>query len=83
MVDRQIYEGDDVIVCVQPSVSHEDIGVVLIEEDVTVKTILRRRTGLWWKPENRQPGYPLIRLRPQQRVRTAGTVIAVFRPLSG
>ena len=82
MVDRQIYEGDYVIVRAQPWVEHGQVGVVVIEEEVTVKTILHRRTSLWLKPENRQQGYPPIRLRPQQRVRIAGKVIAVFRPLS-
>jgi len=82
MVDRQIYEGDYVIVRAQPQVEHGDIGVVVIDEEVTVKTILHRRSGMWLKPENQQQGYPPIRLRPQQRVRIAGKVIAVFRPLS-
>ena len=82
MVDRQIYEGDYVIVRAQPQVEHGDIGVVVIDEEVTVKTILHRRSGMWLKPENQQQGYPPIRLRPQQRVRIAGKVLAVFRPLS-
>jgi repressor LexA len=82
MVDRQIYDGDYVIVRAQPWVEHGDIGVVVIDEEATVKTIVHRRTGLWLKPENQQQGYPLIRLRPEQRVRMAGKVIAVFRPVS-
>jgi repressor LexA len=82
MVDRQIYEGDYVIVRTQPWVEHGDIGVVAIDEEITVKTVLHRRTGLWLKPENQRRGYPLIRLRPEQRVRVVGKVIAVFRPMS-
>jgi repressor LexA len=82
MVDRQIYEGDNVIVRTQPWVEHGDIGVVAIDEEITVKTVLHRRTGLWLKPENQRRGYPLIRLRPEQRVRVVGKVIAVFRPMS-
>jgi repressor LexA len=82
MVDRQIYDGDYVIVRAQPWVEHGDIGVVVIDEEATVKTILQRRTGLWLKPENQQQGYPLIHLRPEQHVRIAGRVIAVFRPVS-
>jgi len=82
MVDRQIHDGDYVIVRAQPWVEHGDIGVVVIDEEATVKTILHRRTGLWLKPENQRQGYPLIRLRPEQRVRMAGKVVAVFRPLS-
>jgi repressor LexA len=82
MVDRQIYDGDYVIVRPQLWVEHGEIGVVVIDEEATVKTILHRRTGLWLQPENRQQGYPLIRLRPAQRVRIAGKVIAVFRPVS-
>ena len=81
MVDRQIHEGDYVIVRTQPWVEHGAIGVVAIEEEITVKTVLHRRTGLWLKPENQQRGYPLIRLRPEQRVRIVGKVIAVFRPI--
>jgi repressor LexA len=82
MVDRQISEGDYVIVRAQPWVEHGDIGVVAIDEEITVKTVLHRRTGLWLRPENRRQGYPLIRLQPEQRVRIVGKVIAVFRPVS-
>ena len=82
MIDRQIHEGDYVIVRTQPWVEHGDIGVIAIDEEITVKTVLHRRTGLWLKPENQQQGYPLIHLRPEQHVRIAGKVIAVFRPLS-
>jgi repressor LexA len=82
MVDRQIYNGDYVIVRAQPWVAHGDIGVVVIDEEATVKTILHRRSGLWLKPENQQQGYSLIHLRSEQRVRMAGRVIAVFRPVS-
>ena len=63
-------------------VPHVIVRVVAIDEEITVKTVLHRRTGLWLKPENQQQGYPLIRLRPEQHVRIAGKVIAVFRPLS-
>ena len=81
MVDRQIYEGDYVIVRTQPWVEHGDIGVIAIDEEITVKTVLHRRTGLWLKPENRRRGYAVIRLRPEQHVRIVGKVIAVFRPM--
>jgi repressor LexA len=81
MEDRQIYEGDYVIVRAQPWVEHGDIGVIAIDEEITVKTVLHRRTGLWLKPENQHQGYPLIHLRPEQRVRVVGKVIAVFRPI--
>ncbi|HSF34238.1 MAG TPA: transcriptional repressor LexA [Candidatus Tectomicrobia bacterium] len=82
MVDRQVHEGDYVIVRTQPWVEHGDIGVIAIDEEITVKTVLHRRTGLWLKPENQRQGYPVIHLRPEQRVRIVGKVIAVFRPLS-
>lgn len=82
MVDRRILEGDYVIVRAQPWVEHGDIGVVVLDEEVTVKTVLHRRTGVWLQPENLQKGYPAIHLRRDQRVRIAGKVIAVFRPLS-
>ena len=81
MVDRQIYEGDYVIVRAQPWVEHGNIGVIAIDEEITVKTVLHRRGGLWLKPENQDQGYPLIRLRPEQHVRMVGKVLAVFRPM--
>ena len=81
MVDRQIHDGDYVIVRAQPWVEHGEIGVVVIDEEATVKTVLHRRNGLWLKPENQQKGYPVIRPRFDQRVHMAGKVIAVFRPL--
>ena len=82
MVDRQVYEGDYAIVRTQPWVGHGDIGVIAIDEEITVKTVLHRRTGLWLKPENRHRGYAVIRLRPEQHVRIVGKVIAVFRPMA-
>jgi repressor LexA len=82
MVDRQLHEGDYVIVRTQPWVEHGEIGVVVIDEEATVKTVLQRRTGVWLRPENQHKGYPLIRLRSDQGVRIAGKVIAVFRPLA-
>jgi repressor LexA len=82
MVDRQSHEGDYVIVRTQPWVEHGDIGVIAIEEAITVKTVLRRRTGVWLKPENQHQGYPMIRLRPDQRVRLVGKVLVVFRLVS-
>ena len=81
MVDRQIHDGDYVIVRAQPWVEHGEIGVVVIDEEATVKTVLHRRHGLWLKPENQHKGYPVIRPRADQRVHLAGKVIAVFRPL--
>jgi repressor LexA len=81
MVDRHIYEGDYVIVRAQPWVEHGAVGVVVLDEEVTVKTVLHRRGGLWLQPENRQRGYPPLRPRPGQRVRVIGKVLAVFRPL--
>jgi len=51
--------------------------VGVIDEEVTVKTILHRRTDLWLKPEKERQGYPPIRLRPQQRVRIVGKVIGM------
>lgn len=81
MVDRQIHDGDYVIVRAQPWVEHGEIGVVVIDEEATVKTVWHRRNGLWLKPENQRKGYPLIHPRRDQRVHIAGKVIAVFRPL--
>jgi SOS-response transcriptional repressor LexA len=75
-------EGDDVIVRAQPWGAHGAIGVVVIEEEITVKTVLHRRTGVRLKPENQRQGYPVIRLRPEQHVRLIGQVIAVFRHVS-
>jgi repressor LexA len=82
MIDRQIAEGDYVIVRAQSWIEHGAIGVVAIEEEITVKTVLHRRTGVWLKPENQRQGYPVIRLRPEQHVRLIGQVIAVFRHVS-
>jgi SOS-response transcriptional repressor LexA len=47
MVDPQIDERDDVIVRAQPWVEHGDVGGVVIDEEVMVKTILHRHTVLW------------------------------------
>jgi SOS-response transcriptional repressor LexA len=46
----------------QPWVEPADVGVVVIDEAVMVKTILHRRTDLWLKPEKERQRYPPIRL---------------------
>ena len=54
MVDQQIDGGNDGVVRTQPWVEYGDVGGVGIDAEVTVKTSLHRRTGLWLTPEAQQ-----------------------------
>jgi SOS-response transcriptional repressor LexA len=69
-VGARLHPGavDDVIVRAQPWIEHGDVCGVVTDQEVAVKTIWHRRTGLWLKPESVQQWYPPIRLRLQQHV---------------
>jgi repressor LexA len=52
MIEARIYPGDDLFVRKQSSVNHGDIGVVLIDQEATVKRILFKGDNIILKPEN-------------------------------
>jgi repressor LexA len=79
MRDARIFDGDLVIVKVQPRALPGDIVVALLDDEVTVK-----RFGLDGETPVLQPAneaFAPIRVRKGQRFRVLGKVIGVYRKL--
>jgi hypothetical protein len=77
MVDPQVDGGDEGIVRAQLWVEHGDFGGAGIDEEMTGKTSLHRRTDLWLTPEAQQQGSPPNQLRSQPRVCIVSNVIGM------
>ena len=80
MVDEGILDGDYVLV--RPGETMEDgrIGVVLLDDEVTVKRVYRHKDRLTLKPANRQAGYKTMSIRPSdRRIRIVGQVVGCIR----
>ena len=77
MRDARIFDGDLVLVKVQPKALSGDIVVALVEDEVTVKRFQVDGKTVVLKPENEV--FAPIRLKEGQRFRILGKVIGVFR----
>jgi repressor LexA len=77
MRDARIFDGDLVLVKVQPKALSGDIVVALVEDEVTVKRFRVDGKTVVLKPENEV--FAPIRLKEGQRFRILGKVIGVFR----
>ena len=82
MIDVGIFDGDYVLVQPDAAVENDQIAVVLIGEEATVKHIAIRGDQLALKPANRAARYKTKYIkRNDQNVRIIGKVIACFRKL--
>ena len=79
MWDARIFDGDLVLVKVQPRTVPGEIVVAMVEDEVTVKRFQMDGKGVVLKPENEAFGP--IRIKEGQRFRILGKVIGVFRKL--
>lgn len=80
MRDARIFNGDLVLVTVQPEAHPGEIVVAMVEDEVTVKRFQMDGTTVVLKPENE--AFAPIRITPaEQRFRILGKVIGVFRKL--
>jgi len=77
MRDARIFDGDLVLVKVQPKALSGDIVVALVEDEVTVKRFQVDGKTVVLKPENEV--FAPIRIKEGQRFRILGKVIGVFR----
>jgi repressor LexA len=79
MVGAGIYEGDIAVVKQDPSPLSGEIVIALIEDEVTLKRLLRKGKRVILKPENEN--YPEIDLSglPHERISILGTVQAIVR----
>ncbi|NWF76039.1 MAG: repressor LexA [Nitrospirae bacterium] len=53
MIEAGIFDGDYVIVSPQKTIENSEIGVVLIEDEATVKRIYKEKMKIILKPENK------------------------------
>jgi repressor LexA len=82
MVDAGIMDGDYVVV--QPVSTIEDgrIGVVLLDDEATVKKIYIRKDHIALEPANKTAGYKTRYIkRGSRKIRIIGRVVSCFRML--
>jgi repressor LexA len=78
MMDAGIFEGDYVIVKPQKTIENREIGVVLIEEEATVKRVFIKTNKIILKPENKN--MEPVSYEPED-VKIIGRVIGVIRKM--
>ncbi|MBZ0159797.1 transcriptional repressor LexA [Candidatus Methylomirabilis sp.] len=79
MRDARIFDGDLVLVTMQPEAHPDEIVVAMIEDEVTVKRFQIDGKTIVLMPENED--FAPIRITPEQPFRILGKVIGVFRKL--
>ena len=82
MVDEGIMDDDYVVVKPAMTVENGQIGVVLLDDEATVKKIYIQRDKIALKPANKQVGYKTQYLRRgSKNIRIVGKVIGCFRKI--
>jgi repressor LexA len=80
MVDEGIMDGDLVLVKPTSTIDNGRIGVVLLDDDATVKRIYIESNRIALKPANRAAGYKTRYIKRSEReVRIIGKVIGCLR----
>jgi repressor LexA len=82
MVDEGIMDGDHVVVQPVTAIENGRIGVVLLDDEATVKKVYVRRDHIALEPANKAAGYKTRYIkRGSQKVRIIGRVVGCFRML--
>ena len=82
MVDEGITDGDSVVVKLTSTIENGQIGVVLLDDEATIKRIYVERNRLALKPANQAAGYKTRYIkRGDKNIRVIGRVIGCFRQL--
>ena len=83
MVDEGIMDGDYVIVRPGETVEHEEVAVVMVGDDATVKRVLLYGDRIGLKPANQAAGYQIRYFSEgSDQVRIVGKVVGCFRRLA-
>lgn len=77
MIGRKIFDGDLVLVEKSGQPRHQDIVAAFIDNESTLKTLIRENGKVWLRSEN--PAYP--DLIPFQELQIQGVARGVIRPL--
>ena len=82
MVDEGILDGDFVVVEPTPTIENGQIGVVLLDDEATVKRIYTQHDRLALKPANAAAGYKTRYIkRGSKNIRIIGKITGCFRQL--
>jgi len=82
MVDEGIMDGDCVVVQPQSTIENGNIGVVMLDDEATVKKIHIRKDHIALEPANKAAGYKTRHIkRGSKKVRIIGRVTGCFRML--
>ena len=80
MVDEGIMDGDYVVVKASPTLEDGQIGIVLLDDEATVKRVFVQKDRIALKPANRRAGYKTRYIRRLDKdVRVVGKVIGCIR----
>jgi repressor LexA len=82
MVDEGIMDGDFVVVEPASEIANGRIGVVLLNDEATVKKVYVRRKDIALKPANKAAGYKTMHIKKGAgNIRIIGKVTGCFRKL--
>jgi len=80
MVDEGILDGDLVVVEPSSTIENGRIGVVLLDDEATVKRVYQQKYRLALKPANKRARYKTIYVKPSTRdIRIVGKVVGCVR----
>jgi repressor LexA len=80
MVDEGIMDGDYVVVEADVTVKNGQIGVVLLDDEATVKRVFVQKGRIALRPANEKAGYKTRYVKPHDKnVRIIGKVIGCIR----
>ncbi len=80
MVDEGIMDGDYVVVKAGPTIEDGQIGIVLLDDEATVKRVFIHKDRIALKPANRRAGYRTRYVRQFDKdVRIVGKVVGCIR----
>ncbi len=82
MIDEGIMDGDFVVVKKESEIPNGRIGVVLINDEATVKKVYIHKNRIALEPANKAAGYKTIHIKMMDRnIQIVGRVIGCFRKL--
>ena len=80
MVDEGILDGDYVVVKASTTIENGQIGIVLLDDEATVKRVFFQRDRIALKPANRRAGYKTRWIKEFDKdVRILGRVVGCIR----
>jgi repressor LexA len=80
MIDEGIMDGDLVVVQAGPTIEDGQIGIVLLDDEATVKRVFIQKDRIALKPANHRAGYKTRFIRQfDKHVRIVGKVIGCIR----